>query len=107
MCVGGAVAPLDGEADLILPLLPLLFTLFFELLLLLEGTSLLSVCGGHGGVAACSVLLQSRAPLWMRSAGVLQPLAQREERHLILAKDVDEDDGLKIECADREVTATV
>lgn len=73
VCVGGAVASLDGEADLILLLLVFLLfllllfllLLFLQLLLLLEGTSLHCVFRGHGGVAACSVLLQGRAPLWM------------------------------------------
>lgn len=74
VCVGGAVASLDGEADLILPLLLLLLQLFLQLLLLLEWTSFHSVFGGHGGVAACPVLPQGRTPLWMRLAGVLQPL---------------------------------
>lgn len=75
VCVGGAVASLDGEADLVLPLLLLLLQLFLQLLLFLEGTGLHSVFGGHRGVAACPVLLQGRAPLWICSASVLQPLA--------------------------------
>lgn len=77
--VGGAVASLDGEADLILPLLLLLFLLhlLLQLLLLLEWTSLHGVLGGHGGVAARPVLLQGRAPLWMRLASVLQPLEEK------------------------------
>lgn len=73
MCVGGAIASLDCEADVILPLLLFLFLLLFlllilillQLLLLLEGSSLHSVLRGHGGVAARPVLLQGRAPLWM------------------------------------------
>ena len=82
VCVGGAVASLDGEADLFLPLLLLLLLLqlFLQLLLLLEGASLHGVFRGHGGVAACPVLLQGGAPLWMCSAGVLQPLTQGETK---------------------------
>ncbi len=86
VCVGGAVASLDGETDLILPLLLLLLLLhlLLQLLLLLEGTSLHSVFGGHGRVAARPVLLQGRAPLWMCSASVLQPLRYKEKRgHII------------------------
>lgn len=56
---GGAVASLDGEADVILPLLLLLLLLQ----LLFEGTGLQSVFGG--GVAACPVLLLGGTPLWM------------------------------------------
>lgn len=74
--VGGAVASLDGEADLILPLLLLLLHLLLQLLLLLEWTSLHGVLRGHGGVAARPVLLQGGAPLWMRLASVLQPLEE-------------------------------
>lgn len=59
VCGGGAVASLDGEADVILPLLLLLLLLQ----LLLEGTGLQSVFGR--GVAACPVLLLGGAPLWM------------------------------------------
>lgn len=86
VCVGGAVASLDGEADLILPLLLLLLLLqlLLQLLLLLKGTSLHIVFGGHGGVVACPVLLQGRSPLWMRPASVLQPLRSKEkDRHII------------------------
>lgn len=79
MCVGGAVASLDGEADLILLLLLLLLQLLLQLHLLLEGTSLHSVFGSHGGVAARPVLLQGRAPLWMCSASVLQPLKGKRD----------------------------
>lgn len=63
-CVGGrAVASLDGEADLLLLLLlVLLLQLFLQLLLLLEGTRLRGLFGGHGGVAARPVLLKGGAP---------------------------------------------
>lgn len=59
VCGGGAIASLDGEADVILPLLLLLLLLQ----LLLEGTGLQGVLGG--GIAACPVLLLGGAPLWM------------------------------------------
>lgn len=75
MCVGGAVASLDGEADVILPLVVLLPQLLLQLVLLLEGTGLRNVFGGGGGVAARAVLPQGRAPLWMCLARVLQPLS--------------------------------
>lgn len=78
VCVGGAVASLDGEADVILLLL--LLQLFLQLLLFLEGTSLHSVFRGHGGVAACPVLLQGRAPLWVCSTSVLQPLVEKRRK---------------------------
>lgn len=81
--VGGAVASLDGEADLIFPLLLLLFFLhlLLQLLLLLEWTSLHGV-HGHGGVAARPVLLQGGAPLWMCLASVLQPLEEKTGKTL-------------------------
>lgn len=61
VCVGGAIASLDGEADLILPLLFLLL----QLLLILEGTGLHGVFRSHLCVVTCPVLLQGRTPLWM------------------------------------------
>jgi len=78
VCVGGAVALLDGEADLIPPLLLLLL---LQLLLLPEGMSLHRVLGGQGGVAAYPVLLQGGAPRRVGLAGELQPLSEkRRER---------------------------
>lgn len=80
VCVGGAVASLDGEADFLSPLLLILLLLLqlLQLLFLHGGTGLHGVFGGHGGVAARPVLLQGRAPRWVGSARELQPLEWKE-----------------------------
>lgn len=75
MCGGGAVASLDGEADVLLALLLLLL----QLLPLLQGTIVHGVFRGRGGVTTRPVLFQGGAPARVGGAGVLQTLGKKEE----------------------------
>ena len=91
LCGGGAVAPLNGETDVISPLrlllllLQLLFLLLLQLLLLLEGTGIHGVFRGHGSVASLSGAPAGRGPkmdLLGTRTSTAETEWQRGTRHL-------------------------